>query len=78
MMCVGHCVVGKYLVLFLSSDDSAESEIVRIEKTTDGFKYIILYYDDNSSLFNINAGVDCFGYYESSLIQKVYWTDGIS
>ena len=33
---VGHCVLGKYLVVFTANDDGSDNYIYRIEKTDDG------------------------------------------
>lgn len=73
---VGHCVLGKYLVLFTSTEDTEFTCIYRIEEEDDSFKTIILF----QGYINITPlnPIETLGYYETDLIQKVYWVDGIN
>lgn len=71
---VGHCVVGRYLVVF--TDDNKDCYIYRIEKDKNGFKTIILFQQsDWEDKWNEDYPVQTIGLYETELIQKVYWID---
>ena len=74
---VGHCVLGKYLVVFTANDDGSDNYIYRIEKTDDGYKSIILFNEDNiwDGAWNPGYPIEAIGVYESELVQKVYWVD---
>lgn len=73
---VGHCIVGEYLVIFTAEEDGGLSYIYRIKKTNKGFEYVILFQGDlYLSPYN---PIQTLGYYENSLIQKVYWVDGVN
>lgn len=77
---VGHCIVGKYLVIFMGSDDPADMSVIyRVEKNDNGFSYVILYRDkEGANLLELNPDypIQSFGYVESEFVQKVYWIDG--
>lgn len=75
---VGHCVLGKYLVVFTANDDSSDCHIYRVEKTKDGFKNIILFHEEDTwdKAWSPYHPIEAIGVYESELIQKVYWVDG--
>ena len=74
---VGHCIVNKYLIIFTANDDSSENYIYRIEETKTGYRTIILYYDELGS-WDPNNPIEAIGVYETELVQKVYWVDGIN
>lgn len=84
---VGHCVLGKYLVVFTANDDTSDCTIYRVEKLEGGgYKTIILFKDtsgqpwwsDNSKGWTPEHPIEALGCYENELIQKVYWIDGIN
>lgn len=76
---VGHCVLGKYLVVFTAYDDGSDNYIYRVEKTDTGYKTIILFYEsDVIGGWDPHYPIEAIGVYETELIQKVYWTDGIN
>lgn len=77
---VGHCVVGKYLVVFTSNDDSSDNYIYRIEKTSSGYKTIILFHnpDMGKGSWSPTHPIEAIGVYETEFVQKVYWVDGIN
>lgn len=75
---VGHCVLGKYLVVFTANDDDSDNYIYRVEKTDTGYKTIILFHEENGwdKSWNPNYPIEAIGVYETELVQKVYWVDG--
>lgn len=76
---VGHCVLGKYLIVFTAYDDGSDNYIYRVEKTNNGYKTIILFYEsDVIGGWDPQHPIEAIGVYETELIQKVYWTDGIN
>lgn len=84
---VGHCVLGKYLVVFTANDDASYCTIYRVERLEDGgYKTIILFKDnsgqpwwsEDSKGWAPGHPIEALGCYENELIQKVYWIDGIS
>lgn len=84
---VGHCVLGKYLVVFTANDDASDCTIYRVEKLEEGgYKTIILFKDtsgqpwwsDNSKGWSPNNPIEAIGVYETEFVQKVYWVDGIN
>lgn len=78
---VGHCVLGKYLVVFTADDDSSDNYIYRVEKLGDGtYKTVILFHEGNVSEYgwNPNNPIEALGVYETELVQKVYWVDGVN
>ena len=77
---VGHCVLGKYLIVFTattdSKGDSTSTYIYRIQKTDSGYDSVILYQDEGQLNLSPNNPIEALGVYENELIQKVYWIDG--
>lgn len=77
---VGHCVLGKYLVLFTANRDGSDNRIYRTEATDDGYKTVVLYHKteatDNS--WSPEYPIEALGNYETETVQKVYWTDNHS
>ncbi len=75
---VGHCVLGKYLVVFTANDDYSDNFIYRIEKTSNGYKTAILYHEGDvvKGNWGPNTPIEAIGIYETELVQKVYWVDG--
>ena len=80
---LGHCLLGKYLVVFstkgLKEDDNASEEdkavddyITRIDLST---KEKLVLYNGNLS-FSLDHPIEAIGSYENESIQKVYWIDG--
>lgn len=74
---VGHCIVGKYLVIFTANEDGSDNYIYRVEETNTGYKTIILYYDV-FGCWDPNNPIEAIGVYETELVQKVYWVDGLN
>ena len=77
---VGHCVINKYLIVFTSADDSSDNYIYRIEDTNNGYNVVILFHeseiwDKGWSPYN---PIETIGVYETNLVQKVYWIDGVN
>lgn len=77
---VGHCVLGKYLVVFTANDDSSDNYIYRVEKTDTGYKTIILFHEKDAweGAWNPDHPIEALGVHETNYIQKVYWVDGIN
>lgn len=88
--CLGHCVIGKYLVLFTVSNPTSRTRIFtiyRIDEQETGLRTLILYrsqvvYDSEEDSYGLDLDFDlehpiqALGIYETELIQKVYWIDG--
>lgn len=76
---VGHCVLGKYLVVFTARKDGTDNYIYRVEKTSSGYMKVILFYDaadDWEHRWSPKDPIEAIGVYETELVQKVYWVDG--
>lgn len=69
---IGHCVCGKYLVIFTKHDNI--DYIKRVDLDT--MKSVILYKGDLG--LDTQCPIQAFCDFESELIQKVYWTDGVN
>ena len=68
----GHCIAGKYLVLF-THDDNDVNYIYRLEVNSQECKGVLLYQGKlNIKYYN---KIETLYYYESEDIQKVYWVD---
>lgn len=77
---VGHCVLGKYLVVFTSNDDGSDNYIYRIEKVENNYKTIILFHKGDvwDHCWKPSNPIEAIGVYETELVQKVYWVDGVN
>lgn len=85
---VGHCVLGKYLVVFTAAETfnnienkegSTRCSIYRIEQTDTGFDSKLLFQEENwDKGWNPNYPIEAIGIYETELVQKVYWVDGVN
>lgn len=73
---VGHCVLGKYLVVFTANKTSGYSYIYRVEKVDDTYNSVILY-EGNLNL-SPKHPIEALGIYETEFVQKVYWVDGVN
>lgn len=74
---VGHCVFGKYLVVF-TSDDYGRSTIYRVEYRNDKLITLVLYNNYQSNdMWDVKYPIETLGVSENELINKVYWIDGI-
>lgn len=77
---VGHCVLGKYLVVFTATIDtegnSTSTHIYRVEKTNLGYDTLTLYEDGGQLNISPKFPIEALGSYENDAIQKVYWVDG--
>lgn len=69
---LGHCVIGKYLVVF-SIDDNT-SCISRYDLSTDSLSRKVVYFGP----LNFSKPITAIPFYESETIQKVYWIDGVN
>lgn len=86
---LGHCILGKYLVLFThdSNKGSSPDFIYRIDISNieEVGMYPVSSYTANAVLlyngdlnFRRTNPIETLGIYENEFIQKVYWTDGIN
>ena len=77
---VGHCVLDNYLIVFTANDDSTDNYIYRLENTPDGYKTRVLFHEENSweGSWNPSHPIEALGVYETELVQKVYWVDGVN
>lgn len=66
---LGHCVLGKYLIIFTTSDNKDYIYKYSIDKGIS-----TLYSGDLN--FDSEHPIESFGWYESEDVQKVYWIDG--
>lgn len=73
---LGHCVLGKYLVVF-TVDESNTSYIYRINKLEDGtLRNVLLVRCEG--LLNKNYPIQALGIEETPLVNKIYWVDGFN
>lgn len=73
---VGHCVLGKYLVVFTAKESNKKitSYIYRVENTESGPSSKLLYSDTSLGL-SPEHPIETLGIFENESIQKVYWID---
>lgn len=76
---VGHCVIGKYLVVFTAEkpDDNGvvhNNWIYRVERKDNGEYLKIILFSGNLNI-HPDSPIETLGLYETELIQKVYWID---
>ena len=71
---LGHCVLGKYLVVF-TVDDSNISYIYRVNNKEDGSILKIILFK-KEGLLDLDYPIQTLGIQETELVQKVYWVDG--
>lgn len=90
---LGHCVIGKFIILFIQYEMNFGTynglKIIRLTNTnqypnpTGGdfkWKFDTLFdgINEDSTFNNPISQIEAIGYYESELVQKVYWIDGKS
>lgn len=73
---IGHAVIGKYLILFTVADKEGIIYRINLEELNEGNKKIL--YKGKELNFSSDHPIQTISDYETSLIQKVYWTDGIN
>ena len=73
---VGHCVLGKYLIVFTATEDDGYSCIYRVEKVNNNYTSTILY--EGFLGLSPHNPIEAIGVYENELVQKVYWIDGVN
>lgn len=72
---LGHAILNNYLTVFTKSSDA--DRIYRIEYK-EGTLEVKLLFEENLGFYSDNVEyIETLTYYESELIQKVYWVDGI-
>ena len=70
---VGHCIVGKYLVLFTVKD---KSYIYKFKFINDDIVGDLIF--SGNLNFKEENPIEALGVYETENVQKVYWVDGIN
>lgn len=77
---IGYCILNNYLVLFTFDHQRTADRIYRLTLNPDEFEEgiteIVLLYEGDKLEFDTNHLIDAIPYYETELIQKVYWIDG--
>lgn len=73
---MGHCVLGKYLIVFIHGSSGGKDYICKVYK--EGGAYLVKNIFEGNLGFNPSYPVQTLGVYENDLIQKVYWTDGVN
>lgn len=72
---VGHCVLGNILVVF--TNDGINSRIYKVIDNEGVYSMECIFTDQlGDKGWTPDYPIEAFGFYESSLIQKVYWIDG--
>lgn len=69
---LGHCVLGRYVVVFIKGSTVNTDKIVRLDYNGESFVENQLYIGN----LGFNNPIECLPYYESEEVQKVYWVDG--
>jgi len=73
--CIGYSILNEYLVLFTTT--GTLDYIYRLKDiSTESPVQLILYEGDLK--FSINHPIETIAVYETNLVQKVYWTDGLN
>lgn len=77
---IGYCILNNYLVLFTFDHQRTTDRIYRLtlnpNEFEEGITEIVLLYEGDKLEFDTNHLIDAIPYYETELIQKVYWIDG--
>ena len=77
---VGHCVLGKYLVVFTADDNKKvpNNHIYRVERSGNSYTATVLFYKNSQwvGAWSPKYPIEALGFYETELVQKVYWVDG--
>lgn len=74
---VGHTVIGKYLILLTTG--LSKDRIYRIDLESDAnIRGLEVLYEGTDLGFDANHPAQMISDYESELVQKVYWVDGIN
>lgn len=73
---IGHCVLGKYLVLFMRNEVSGKDSIIRCIEVENKIKKEILFVGNLG--FSKDHPIQTIGIAEQNLINKIYWVDGIN
>lgn len=79
---IGYCILNNYLVLFTTDHQRLTDRIYRLTLNSNEFEEevteIVLLYEGDTLNFSSNYLIDSIPYYETELIQKVYWIDGLN
>lgn len=77
---VGHCMVGDYLVVFTAAKDGSFNCIYRVKDNGTSFTNKQIYSENpvTSGGWSPDHPIEAIGVYETELVQKVYWVDGVN
>ena len=77
---VGHCIVGDYLVVFTAAEDGSFNCIYRVKDNGTSFANKQIYSENpvTSGGWSPDHPIEAIGVYETELVQKVYWVDGVN
>lgn len=77
---VGHCIVGDYLVVFTAAEDGSFNDIYRVKDNGTSFTKKQIYTENpvTSGGWSPDHPIEAIGVYETELVQKVYWVDGVN
>lgn len=74
---LGHAVLNEYLVLFTThNNDVYKDKIYVLKYENDSFTGKLKY--EGNLNFSLKHPIETLPYYESELVQKVYWVDGLN
>lgn len=71
---LGHAVFNDFVVIFTHKPDVEKPDYIYLITNERGIYNTILYYNGNLN-FKLEYPIEALGYYESTDIKKVYWTD---
>ena len=80
---LGHCVLNKYCTIFTHANHSQTSQqnpkdyIYRVNLSEDTEDKVVKLFEGNLG-FDLEHPIECIGVYEASIVQKVYWIDGLN
>lgn len=76
---IGYAVLNAYLVLFMKDENGDSIYRLNYHKDVSDKPWSGLILVDHQNLdFSVSHPIETVVYYESELIQKVYWTDGVN
>lgn len=71
--CIGYAVLNNYIVIF-TTQNTGQNSIDRIYRINENYETLLLF--EGNLSFDTDHLIECIPFYETELIQKVYWTDG--
>lgn len=71
---IGHCVLGKYLVMFMHDETTGQDSIIRCTEENGSIDQKLLFLGNLG--FSKENPIQAIGIAEQNLINKIYWVDG--